>query len=76
MAKLPVISGSDLIKALGRIGYVEVRAKGSHRRLRCPTDPTRRPTTVPMHREIRRGTLLSILADANLTVEQLIELLA
>jgi predicted RNA binding protein YcfA (HicA-like mRNA interferase family) len=30
--KLPVISGDDLIKALGKFGYVEVRQTGSHAR--------------------------------------------
>jgi predicted RNA binding protein YcfA (HicA-like mRNA interferase family) len=75
MAHLPVVSGAELIRALGRIGYIEVRSKGSHRRLCCPSDPTRRPTTVPLHRELKRGTLLSILADAGLTVDQLREFL-
>jgi predicted RNA binding protein YcfA (HicA-like mRNA interferase family) len=32
--KLPVISGADLIRALGKFGYVTVRQKGSHVRLR------------------------------------------
>ncbi len=32
--KLPVISGADLIRALAKFGYVTVRQKGSHVRLR------------------------------------------
>ena len=32
--KLPVISGANLIRALAKFGYVAVRQKGSHVRLR------------------------------------------
>jgi len=34
MAKLPVISGVEAIKAFEKIGYRVVRQKGSHVRLR------------------------------------------
>jgi predicted RNA binding protein YcfA (HicA-like mRNA interferase family) len=37
--KLPVLSGADLIRALGKFGYVAVRQKGSHVRLRHLSDP-------------------------------------
>ncbi|VVB56228.1 HicA toxin of bacterial toxin-antitoxin [uncultured archaeon] len=30
MPKLPVISGKELITALKKVGFVEVRQKGSH----------------------------------------------
>ena len=69
--KLPVISGADLIRALAKFGYVAVRQKGSHVRLRHSTDPQRVPVTVPLHNEIAFGTLRRILRDAALTVEQL-----
>jgi len=69
--KLPVVSGADLIRALAKFGYVAVRQKGSHVRLRHSTDPQRVPVTVPLHNEIAFGTLRRILRDAALTVEQL-----
>jgi predicted RNA binding protein YcfA (HicA-like mRNA interferase family) len=75
MPPLPVVSGAELIKALGRVGYVKVRQKGSHVRLRCLDDPRRRPTTVPLHRELKTGTLSGILADADLSPDELRELL-
>ncbi len=50
--KLPVVSGADLIRALGKFGYVAVRQKGSHVRLRHASDPRRLPVTVPLHAEI------------------------
>lgn len=70
MVYVPVVSGSELVRALGSVGYVVVRQKGSHVRLRCESDPHRKPTTVPLHREIKRGTLLSVLHDAGLTVDE------
>ncbi len=73
--KLPVISGADLIRALGKFGYVTVRQKGSHVRLRHPADPQRLPVTVPLHTEIAFGTLRRILRDAAITVEQLLSAL-
>ena len=70
--KLPVISGEELIRALGKFGYVRVRQKGSHVRLGHASDPQRKPVTVPLHPSIARGTLKQILRDAQITVEQLI----
>lgn len=73
--KLPVVSGDDLIRALGKLGYATVRQKGSHVRLRHPSDSQRLPITVPQHTEIAFGTLRRILRDAGITVEQLRSLL-
>lgn len=46
MAKLPVVSGRDLIKALEKVGYRTVRQKGSHIRLRDDKDERHKPLTV------------------------------
>lgn len=70
MSSLPVISGSEAIAALRRIGYEVVRQKGSHVRMRHPTDEARQPLTVPDHRELKSGTLRAIIRDAGLTVDQ------
>ena len=70
--KLPVISGDELIRALGKFGYVVVRQKGSHVRLRHPSDPQRLPVIVPLHKEIAFGTLRRILRDAHITLDQLL----
>jgi predicted RNA binding protein YcfA (HicA-like mRNA interferase family) len=70
--KLPVVSGDQLIRALAKFGYIAVRQKGSHVRLRHSTDPQRVPVTVPLHSEIAFGTLRRILRDAAITVEQLL----
>jgi len=73
--KLPVLSGDALIRALGKFGYVAVRQKGSHVRLRHSTDQQRLPVTVPLHAEIAFGTLRRILRDARVTVEELLSVL-
>jgi predicted RNA binding protein YcfA (HicA-like mRNA interferase family) len=70
--RLPAISGDELIRALAKFGYEAVRQKGSHVRLRHPTDTKKLPVTVPLHDEIAFGTLRRILRDVGLTVEQLI----
>lgn len=75
MSKLPVVSGDDLVRALAKIGYLVVRQKGSHLRLRHGTDPSRKPLSVPRHDEIKRGLLKDIMRDAGITTEELIELL-
>ena len=74
-SKLPVVSGETLIRALKQLGYEIVRQKGSHVRLYPPADSRRKPTTVPLHDELAKGTLKAILRDAGITVEQLLELL-
>jgi predicted RNA binding protein YcfA (HicA-like mRNA interferase family) len=75
MTRLPVASGRQVVAALQRIGYVVVRQKGSHLRLRHPNDLSRRSLTVPDHRTLKTGTLRAILRDANLTIEQFNDLL-
>ena len=65
---LPVVSGRQVIKVLESIGYVEVRQRGSHVRLRHPDAETHRPVTVPLHNEIKRGLLRAIIRDSGLAV--------
>ncbi|HTV57235.1 MAG TPA: type II toxin-antitoxin system HicA family toxin [Verrucomicrobiae bacterium] len=69
--KLPVLSGDQLIKILEKFGYVRVRQKGSHVRLRHSSDLERVPVTVPLHKTLKRGLLHRLLRDAGITQEQL-----
>ena len=46
MTAVPVISASKLIKVLNKLGFVEVRSRGSHHRF---IHPDGRKTTVPVH---------------------------
>ncbi len=71
--RLPVLSGERLVKALERAGWTTVRQRGSHVRMRHPD--RRVSLTVPLHRELKRGTLSGILTDAGLDAEELRRLL-
>ena len=73
--RLPVVSGRQVIRVLERIGYQIVRQKGSHIRLRDENDPVHLPITVPDHRTLKLGLLRQILRDANLTVDEFVDLL-
>jgi predicted RNA binding protein YcfA (HicA-like mRNA interferase family) len=74
--RLPVVSGKRAIQALMRAGFVVERIAGSHHVLAMPQDPTR-TVTVPVHpgRDLKPGTLRSIIRQAGFTVEEFVELL-
>ncbi|MES2115891.1 MAG: type II toxin-antitoxin system HicA family toxin [Pseudomonadota bacterium] len=61
--KLPrSLSAAQLLKGLGKLGYVEVRQTGSHVRLLCKTNGGHH-LTVPLHDPLKVGTLAAILSD-------------
>ncbi|MDQ3095888.1 MAG: type II toxin-antitoxin system HicA family toxin [Actinomycetota bacterium] len=70
---LPVVSGAQFISALGKLGWVSVRQRGSHVRLRHPARTI--ALVVPLHRELKRGTLAGILRDAGVDRDELRRLL-
>jgi predicted RNA binding protein YcfA (HicA-like mRNA interferase family) len=69
---LPIVSGRATVRALAKVGFSEVSQRGSHVKLR---DHAGKTVIVPLHRELARGTLRSILRQAELTVEEFLELL-
>lgn len=72
MPKLPTCSGEEMVKILEKKGYTAVRTRGSHVRMYPPDFlPSVRKVTVPIHKELKRGTLMSIMRDANLVVDDL-----
>ena len=73
MSKLPSISGRACIKALERAGFVVRRQEGSHVILRR-TQPFAQ-LVVPDHQELDRGTLRTIMRQADITVEEFLGLL-
>ena len=73
-AKLPVVSGRDLAKALAQVGFHHDHQTGSHIILRHHAPPHRR-LTIPNHKEIAKGTLKNIIREAGLTLEELLEVL-
>ena len=68
--KLPRISGSKLIKIMSKyFGFRTLRQKGSH--VTLTNDLVF--VTVPLHKELDRGTLLAILKDSNISREDFLE---
>lgn len=59
------VNGDQAVRALRRLGFVEIRQTGSHRILRKDT----RTVVVPQHRPIKPGTLKGLIEQAGLTVE-------
>jgi len=68
MHRLPHVSGKEAVRALERLGFAQVRQKGSHVVMR------RGPSgcVVPIHREIKVGTLGGILKQAGVSSEEFI----
>jgi predicted RNA binding protein YcfA (HicA-like mRNA interferase family) len=73
--KLPRVGCRQLVRALNRAGFEEQRQRGSHLHLRRASDGKR--VTVPVHqgRTVPVGTLRAILRDADVTVDEFLELL-
>lgn len=66
MGKLRVLSGREVCDILSRQGFVRLRQHGSHiiMQRRDGTDTTTVPA--PNHKEVRRGTLQSIVRQSGL----------
>lgn len=75
MVKLPVLSGLEVVKALSKIGFEHVRTRGSHAIMNKQTEFGKITVPVPLHHELAKGTLKSILRQTNLSVDDLVKLL-
>jgi predicted RNA binding protein YcfA (HicA-like mRNA interferase family) len=71
MTGLPKLSGEELILILEQHGYHRVRTRGSHARMYPPDSSSLKKVTVPLHKELKRGTLSNIIKDAGLNIEDL-----
>ena len=71
MPRLPAASGRDVIRALERLGFVATRQAGSHVVMRRGAFGR----TVPLHREVKKGTFAAIVRQAGLDPDALIEAL-
>jgi len=75
MTELPAVTAGRLLRALQRDGFFIHHTSGGHHVLKHPHRPGLR-VVVPHHAgDIKRGTLRSILRQANLTVDDVIALL-
>ena len=71
MGTIPVLKPREVSALLIRLGFTEVRTRGSHTQYRHPDG---RGTTVPFHagRDISPTLLRKIARDIGLTVEELL----
>ena len=76
MPKLPIISGREMLKVLFKMGFQHIRTSGSHAIL-TKFDKERGKITlpVPLHKELAKGTLKSIMNQADLNLEDFLKLL-
>ena len=68
--KLPILSANEIIKALEKDGFRVLRQKGSHVSLYKKSDDKIYLVIVPDKKEVKRGTLLSILKQAGMSREK------
>jgi predicted RNA binding protein YcfA (HicA-like mRNA interferase family) len=71
MGRYPVLKPREVVTILERLGFLEIRQKGSHKQYRHPDG---RFTTVPFHpgRDISPILLRQIATDIGLTIEELL----
>jgi len=75
MPKLPILSGKAVVKALSKIGFEHVRTRGSHAILNKQTEDGKITIPVPLHKELAKGTLKSIMRQADLSLEDFLKLI-
>ena len=73
MPKLHRVSGHETIRALERLGFVQVRQRGSHVVLKKMTATGEIGCVVPLHAEVAVGTLHGILKQAQITPDEFLE---
>jgi len=75
-SKYPVLKSAEVVKVLGKLGFVFKSQKGSHSKyVKVLDGEPKRTVIVPMHDEIAKGTLQSILEQSGLTLDEfLVEL--
>lgn len=65
---IPILSAKKITKALNKLGFEKVSQKGSHAKYK--NLETHRICIVPMHEEVARGTLISILEQADVELQE------
>jgi predicted RNA binding protein YcfA (HicA-like mRNA interferase family) len=74
MPKLPVLAPQKLARALEKAGFELIRVRGSH--YYYYNQRTEKIAVVPFHsKDLRKGTLHAILNDADISLEELLDLL-
>jgi predicted RNA binding protein YcfA (HicA-like mRNA interferase family) len=72
---LHTVSGVETIKALERLGFRQVRQRGSHIVLRKDSVQGAVGCAVPLHKELKIGTLRGILRQAKVEPDEFLKVL-
>jgi predicted RNA binding protein YcfA (HicA-like mRNA interferase family) len=75
LAKLPRLSGKEVIRALEQAGFIQKRQRGTHVFMIKETHDIKIPLVVPMRNEIDTGTLLEIIRQSKMSREEFLNLL-
>jgi len=70
MTKLKVLSGKEVCKILMRHGFMEIRQSGSHIVMQKQIQNSTITVPVPNHKEIKRGTLQSIIRQSGISKDE------
>ena len=65
MPDLRNLSGREVISIFSGLGFSVISQKGSHVKLRRIADSQKQSLTIPLHREIDKGTLRAIIRQAS-----------
>lgn len=71
MPKLPRVSGAQIQRALEQLGFEKMRQSGSHVVMKRES----RGCVVPLHDEVKVGTLAGVLRQADVSSEEFIQAL-
>lgn len=71
MPKLPHVSGAAVIRTLERLGFEKARQSGSHVIMRRGA----KGCVVPLHSEVKVGTLAGLLRQADISADEFIKAL-
>ena len=72
--KYPILTPQEIIRALEKIWFQKTSQKGSHAKYKNHSSPVR-VVIIPIHSEIAEGTLKSILEQANISLEDFLNLI-
>ena len=73
--RVPSLRPDQVLAALKRGGYYVHHVTGSHHAIRHPDKPAVRITVARHNKELKRGTLRGIIRQAELSVDDFINLL-
>ena len=70
-SKYPILTPKEIIKVLGKFGFTFKSQRGSHAKyIKSFQGIPTRTVIMPMHNEVAKGTLKSILEQAEISLEE------